>query len=154
MSQKIKFVRWLGAFGAGTSLEEAAAWELSQLDRQVAVEPLWRGRSFLNHCKIGLAVDHQASVFVKAWTTDAYTELRGTTLRPRHPDGYNRQDRGFRSLNRFLGFWSSLRPNYHGEAIFDAVHYTAVVVKRSATERGMSRANKLTELTGLPLVVL
>lgn len=39
----MKFVRWLGAFGSGSSLSEAAGWELSQTDRQVAVEPPHHG---------------------------------------------------------------------------------------------------------------
>ena len=38
----MKFVRWLGAFGESSSLAEAASWERSQVERQVAVEPLWR----------------------------------------------------------------------------------------------------------------
>lgn len=42
----MKFVRWLGAFGSGSDLNEAADWEQSQIERQVAAEPLWRGRSF------------------------------------------------------------------------------------------------------------
>jgi hypothetical protein len=36
----VKFVRWLGAFGRGESLTVAAAWEVSQVARQVAAEPL------------------------------------------------------------------------------------------------------------------
>lgn len=150
----IKFVRWLGAFGTGASLSEAASWELSQLNRQVAVEPLWRGLSLIDHAKIGLAVDHEASVFVKGWTCDAYTQLEGNILKTARPDSTTRQGKAFRSLDRFLSAWNRKKDGGHGEAVFDAPHYTAVVVKRDASERGFARARKLADQTGLPLVVL
>lgn len=152
----MKFVRWLGAFGSGPSIDEAASWEISQLDRQVAVEPLWRGRSLLDHAKIGLVVDHQSSVFVKAWTRDAYTTKVGAVLKTRGRDGDGRQQKAFRNLDRFLSYWTKMAPYNlgHGEAVFDAPVYSAVVVKSTATERGLRRAKKLADITKLPLVVL
>lgn len=149
----MKFVRWLGAFGSGSSLSEAADWELSQKNRQVAVEPLWRSRSLIDHAKIGLAVDHADSHFVRGWLSDAWTETRADgTLRPR--DGRVRNGAGYRDLDRFLAAWSRSRRGHHGEAIFDHVRYNAVVVKRSATARGYERARRLAANLSLPLEVL
>lgn len=98
----MKFVRWLGAFGSGSDLNEAADWEQSQIERQVAAEPLWRGRSFLGHAKIGLVVDHQASRFHAGWLVDAWTEKQDDgTLRPRYAPR-SRQGKNSRRLIDFL----------------------------------------------------
>jgi len=151
----MKFVRWLGAFGSGSSLTDAADWELSQTDRQVAAEPLHRGRSLLDHAKIGLVIDHEASRFHSGWLTDAWTvTLDDGTLkakfRPR-----DRQGRKFRDMDRFLAAWSAVKnPSRHGEVVFDSPAYRAVVVKSTATERGMRRAQRLAVRLNLPLEVL
>lgn len=151
----MKFVRWLGAFGSGSSLSEAAGWELSQTDRQVAVEPLHRGRSLLGHAKIGLVVDHAASRFHAGWLTDAWTVNRDDgTLRPRGKPR-NRQGRKFMDMDRFLAAWSAVKnPSYHAEVVFDSPIYRAVVVKSTATERGVRRAQRLASRLNLPLEVL
>src|SRR5574343_466494 len=140
----MKFVRWLGAFGSGSSLSEAVDWELSQTDRQVAVEPLYRGRSLLGGAKIGLAIDHDVSRFHAGWLTDAWTEQREDgTLRPKYRPR-DRQGRKFRDMDRFLAAWSAAKdPSNHGEVIFDSPIYRAVVVKSTATERGVRRAKRL-----------
>lgn len=151
----MKFVRWLGAFGSGTSLSDAAGWELSQIERQVAAEPLHRGRSLLDHAKIGLAVDHDASRFHAGWLTDAYTIRQDNgTLRPKYRPR-DRQGRKFSDMDRFLAAWSAVKnPSRHAEAIFDAPHYRAVVVKSTATERGVRRAKRIADRLNLPLEVL
>lgn len=152
----MKFVRWLGAFGSGSDLNEAADWEQSQIERQVAAEPLWRGRSFLGHAKIGLVVDHQASRFHAGWLVDAWTEKQDDgTLRPRYAPR-SRQGKKFKEINRFLAAWSADRKGAcrHGEVVFDSPIYCAVVVKSTATERGVSRAARLAARLNLPLKVL
>jgi hypothetical protein len=150
----MKFVRWLGAFGSGSSLSEAAEWEKSQTARQVAVEPLHRGRSLL-HAKIGLEINHAVSRFHAGWLCDAYTiEIDGGVLRPKYRPR-DRQGRKFRDMDRFLAAWSAVKgPSQHGEVIFDAPHYCAVVVKSSATERGVKRAARLAARLNLPLRIL
>lgn len=151
----MKFVRWLGAFGSGSSLSEAAGWELSQTDRQVAVEPLHRGRSLLDHAKIGLVVDHDASRFHCGWLCDAWTAVRDDgTLRAQYRPR-DRQGRKFRDMDRFLAAWSAVKsPSHHAEVVFDAPVYRAVVVKSTATERGVRRAKRLAARLNLPLEVL
>lgn len=151
----VKFVRWLGAFGQGTSLTDAAEWELSQTARQVAVEPLHRGRSLISYARIGLVVDHEASLFVKGWLTDAFTTLGDDgILRPKYLPR-SRQGKAYRDLNRFLAAWSAVKtPEKWAEALFDSPVYSAVVVKASATEHGRNRAKRLAERLGLPLMEL
>lgn len=151
----MKFVRWLGAFGSGSSLSEAAAWELSQTARQVAVEPLHRGRSLLGHAKIGLVIDHEASRFHAGWLKDAWTVPQDDgTLRAKYRPR-DRQGRKFRNMDRFLAAWSAVKdPSMHGEVVFDAPTYRAVVVKSTATERGIRRARRLASRLNLPLEVL
>ena len=152
----MKFIRWLGAFGKSSSLAEAASWERSQVERQVAVEPLWRGRSFILHAKIGLEVDWRQSRFVSGWLCDAWTETADDgTLRS------NADKRGklvrYRDRDRFLAIWSrqKLGGFYgHAEAAFEEAHYSSVVVKKSASARGKRRAQRLAEQLGLPLKVM
>lgn len=151
----MKFVRWLGAFGSGTSLFEAAGWELSQIERQVAAEPLHHGRSLITHAKIGLVIDHQVSRFHAGWLVDAYTKLGDDgTLRPKYKPRM-RQGKRFKDMDRFLAAWSAVKnPSGHAEVIFDAPHYCAVAVKSTATERGRRRAQRLADQLGMPLEVL
>ncbi len=151
----MKFVRWLGAFGSGSSLSEAAGWELSQTDRQVAVEPLHRGRSLIGHAKIGLVIDHDASRFHAGWLFDAWTDWRPDgTLRPKYKPR-TRQGRKYLDIDRFLAAWSAVKnPDHHAEVVFDSVIYCAVVVKSTATARGVGRAKRLAAMLSLPLEVL
>lgn len=150
----MKFVRWLGAFGSGSSLSEAAEWELTQTDRQVAVEPLHHGRSLL-HSKIGLEIDHGASRFHCGWLTDAWTTRRlDGTLRAKYRPK-DRQGKKYKDVNRFLAAWSAVRnPVKQGEAVFDSPIYIAVVVKSTATQHGKRRAKRLAARLNLPLKVL
>lgn len=151
----MKFVRWLGAFKKGTSLSEAAGWELSQTERQVAVEPLWRGRSLITKSKIGLEIDHQASVFASGWLSDAWTEVHADgTLRSDRSSCGRRDMKRFRNQDRFLSAWSKMRPTHHAEAVFAAPVYRAVVVKKNATAHGMGRARRLAAQLNLPLKVI
>ena len=148
----MKFVRWLGAFGAGNSLHEAAAWETRQCERQVAAEPLVRGKSLLSHAKIGLGIAHPEATFARGWLEDAWTEpdkngiLKASRER-RHE---------FKDMNRFLAALSKRSRNnkHHAEAAFNCPAYDCVVVKHDATPRGMRRAKRLAKTLNLPLRVL
>ena len=152
----MKFVRWLGAFGSGNSLHEAAEWETRQVDRQVAAEPLWHGRSFISHAKIGLSIAHPEATFARGWLADAYTEIadNGVIRATRN------RDVEFKNMDKFLKKWNQGRlgdkgvPFGHAEASFNAPTYDAVVVKHDATERGKRRAKRLAEALNLPLRVL
>jgi hypothetical protein len=152
----MRAIRWLGAFGSGASLSESADWEKAQSGRQVAAEPLWRGRSFIPHAKIGLEIDLAASLFVSGWMRDAWTEIdadgrlisnKGQTGR----DGLAR----YRNRDRFFAAWTrAASPRWHGEIAVDLPVYVAVVVKSTATHRGKARARKLAQRLGLPLKAL
>lgn len=151
----MKFVRWLGAFGQGTSLTDAAEWEQSQTARQVAAEPLHKGRSLISHTRIGLVVDHEASRFHAGWLTDAWTSVQADgTLRAKYLPR-TRQGKKFRDMDRLLAAWSAVKnPIRHAEAVFDSVTYSAVAVKATATDHGKNRAARLAARLNLPLRVL
>ena len=156
----MKFVRWLGAFGKGSSLLDAGKWEIAQTDRQVAVEPLWRGTSLVRHAMIGLEIDHNASIFRSGWLSDAWTAVNEDgVLTSSPPNGWakdSRKDlRRFKDMDRFLATWSRIRsPNHHAEAAFASPIYVSVVVKSCASDRGKQRAAKLAETLKLPLKVI
>lgn len=150
----MKFVRWLGAFGSGASLTEAAAWETKQCDRQVAAEPLYRGRSFIDHAKIGLAIANPESTFARGWTYDAWTRVDADGILKAHRMGYGKT-KPYKNMDRFLSAYSRCaHEGHHAEAAFNAPLYDAVVVKSTASERGKRRANRLAQQLGLPLKMI
>jgi len=144
----MKFIRWLGAFGNGNSLSEAARWEVSQTSRQVAAEPLIKGKSHISHAKIGLSVAHPEATFARGWLNDAFTvidERSGMIKATReHKSEYKNMDRFLAALNKRGGYG-------HGEAAFNSPIYDAVVVKGDASPRGKRRAQHLADLLKLPL---
>ena len=147
----MKFVRWLGAFGNGNSLKEAASWEMTQVSRQVAAEPLIKGKSHLNHAKIGLSVAHPEATFARGWLKDAYTvvdEKSGTLKATRE------RESEFKSMDRFLAALNKRGGYGHAEAAFNAPVYDAVVVKGDASPRGKRRAQRLAALLKLPMKTL
>lgn len=147
----MKFVRWLGAFGRGSSLAEAVTFETKKVSRQVAAEPLFRGRSLIPHAKIGLVIDESRSVFVRGWICDAWTIPNDSgVLRPRESPRKT-GNVPFRDKDRFLAAFQRETRTDHGEAVFDSVVYNAVVVKSTATAHGLARAEKLAITLGLPL---
>lgn len=147
----MKFVRWLGAFGSSSSLLEAAFWETSQNERQVAAEPLIKGKSLIRHAKIGLSINSPSASFARGWLWDAYTDHRGDGIlvakRSRGPCEYKSMDRFLAALNKRGG-------HGHAEASFNAPHYDFVVVKNDASPRGMRRAKRLALRLNLPIRVL
>jgi len=150
----MKFVRWLGAFGSGSSLTEAATWETKQVERQVAAEPLHRGKSYISHAKIGLAIANPESTFARGWLYDAWTVIDGDGILKAKRRGYGKQ-RPYRDMNRFLSAYSRcVHTGHHAEAAFNAPLYDAVVVKLTASERGKRRAHRLAQQMGLPLQMI
>lgn len=146
-----KFVRWLGAFGHGNSLAECAAWETKQTARQVAAEPLIRGKSKIHHAKIGLVVAHPEATFARGWLYDAYTveKINGVLMATRQ------RNNEFKSMDRFLAALSKQGGRMaHAEASFNAPLYSAVAVKKCASLRGKRRADRLAAMLDLPLVIL
>jgi len=57
-------------------------------------------------------------------------------------------------MDRFLAAHAKKRGSGHGEAAFNAPLYCAVVVKKSASDRGKDRAARLAAKMGLPLKTL
>ena len=147
----MKFVRWLGAFGAGNSLQEAAEWETKQVSRQVAAEPLIKGKSYIHHAKMGLSVARPEATFARGWLNDAFTvieEKSGLLKATRE------RDSEFKNMDRFLAALNKRGGEGHAEATFNAPIYDAVVVKGNASPRGKRRAQRLADFLKLPLKTL
>ena len=151
-----KFVRWLGAFGETRrvhTLSESARWEVSNTSRQVAVEPLIKGKSLIRHVLIGLVIDHEQSQFVKGFINDAYTIIeKDGTLKNTRFKAYRNIDRYLKAVNQKNDFW-------HGEAVFDIPKYSAVVFDRTNCHSGriapiQEKAKKLANELGLKLVII
>ena len=150
----MKFVRWLGAFrekGKYTLLE-SAQFEKGNKTRQVAVEPLLKGKSLITQAVIGLELDHESSQFVVGFLHDAWTEV--------DPDGTlrNTRNKGFRDMNRFLAAHAKKKPfECHGEAVFDLPIYKAVVLdlsSRTDVDRLKKMASNLAKELNLPLKII
>jgi hypothetical protein len=153
----MRAIRWLGAFGTGASLTEAADWEQSQTSRQVAAEPLWHGRSLISHAKIGLELDLAKSVFVSGWMRDAWTVTSADGRLVSDQSRRGRKDLSrYRNRDRFFAAWEKTAhaPYGHGEIAVDLPTYSAVVMKTTATAHGKARARRLARRLGLPLRVL
>jgi len=144
----MKFVRWLGAFGTGNSLTEAATWEKTQVSRQVAAEPLIKGKSHLSHAKIGLSVAHPDATFARGWLNDAYTVIEEKTGLIKATRERNHE---FKNMDRFLAALNKRGGVGHAEAAFNTPVYDAVVVKGDASPRGKRRAQRLADFLKLPL---
>lgn len=51
-----RVIRWMGAYGKQNGLEQALMFELFKCNREVAAEPLFRGKSGVYHAAVGLEV--------------------------------------------------------------------------------------------------
>lgn len=151
----MRFIRWMNAFRkSNEGIAESVQWEITVAwaVRQVAVEPLHRGRSLLRRrgATIGLVVDEQASTFVKGFYVDAYTEESGNGILYPQFAPNTRQGKGEKNMDRFLATWNKLSPDGHGEVIFQDVHYKGVVVK-GGNEDDLSLAKEISKQYGLKL---
>jgi hypothetical protein len=136
-----KFIRWLDAFG-DTNNRMAFAdycasldWELNQRDREVAVEPLWKGKSLIAWTKLGLEVDTSSSLFVRGWLKDAHSLIDNHGRLTKHRKRSNKHLKSFKCMDRFLAAWNKYGPERRswgllwGEATFDLPVYTRLVCK-------------------------
>ena len=106
----MKVIRWLGAYGRGSSLRAALHWEFTQQERkELAAEPLLNkfDQESQIDCKVGLLV--KRSAIKKIYRGDVFSKVdssNGCLKKTRH----------------------HLESTYHGEA-FVAPCYVAIVVK-------------------------
>jgi hypothetical protein len=147
----LKFVRWLNAYRRYSTLEEAVGWELTQSERQIATEPLWRSCSMLHSSQIGLVIDHEKSIFVKAWFFDATTVSDENGILRKTKKG-----RDFRNMNKFLSAWNrknpgSERDGWHGEVVFDKPVFSGVALMVKTTRNVRKIAEEISVQTGLPV---
>ncbi len=144
------FVRWLGAFCHRAGDKAAsAAWEVSQAAREVAAEPLYRGRSLLlwenEAVFVGLVACEQSSIFRAGFFRDC---------RSRHDrDGLlTGKGRPVRDLHRFKAAWNKSGKRHHGEAFFDLFTARAVAVRAGSSAARLQIARDIARSLNLPIV--
>ena len=144
------FVRWLGAFGRCQDVSASAEWELTQNAREVAAEPLFRGRSLIlaenSRVFVGIVADEKESEFKRGFFSDCWSKTASDgTLAPKH------KIRPIRDQDRFRRAWSKSVPTHHGEAFFDHFTAKAVAVRKDASPQKINVARDLAKTLGLPL---
>ena len=95
-------IRWLGAFGAASSLHEALNWELNQTEqKELAAEPITQKGSQIRNPRIGLLVKSKA--VIKKFNGDCFSiKESGRLVKTRNP----------RISDRHLEAW--VRPEFAG----------------------------------------
>ena len=152
-----QFVRWLGAYCSNERRKEiyqSAGWEVSQREREVAVEPLFRGRSLIlremKNVHVGLVPDMDKTQFGVGYLCDANTKVGadGVLTARRNTKG------SIRDKDRFLALWSKANPKHHGECVMDFFRASAVAVRANAPADALGMAQDLADSLGLPVVVI
>ena len=95
------YVRWIGAFGKGSTLSDSLNFEIYTCDRDVACEICKGYTSRISHAKIGLLLDNCA--IIKKFNGDCWSKNNnGMLYMTRNP----------KYASRHLEAWA--RPNYKG----------------------------------------
>ena len=152
-----QFVRWLGAYCSQQRKQEvsqSAIWETSQTEREVAVEPLFRGNSLIlreqRNVHVGLVPDMDKTEFRVGYFCDANTKIGDDgVLTARR----NTKD-SIRNMDRFLCAWNKRNPDHHGEVVMDFFKASAVAVRANAPADAFKLAQDLADSLGLPLVTI
>lgn len=153
------FVRWMGAFVRCHDLAKSAEWELSQTAREVAAEPLYRGRSLLlaedNYdlrIKVGLVIDEVQSHFRVGYFRDCYsgTDRKTGALLPKRSSPLRKP---IRDMDRFRKAWNGFKPFHHGEVFFDLIVARAVAARKGDKE-AESAGRDLAKRLSLPLILV
>lgn len=152
-----QFVRWLGAYCSHERKKEvsqSAHWETSQKEREVAVEPLFRGRSLVlreqRNVHVGLVPDMEKTNFCVGYFCDANTKIGHDGVLKARRNTKN----SIRDMDRFLSAWNKRTPNHHGEAVMDFFRASAVAVRANAPAEALQLAQDLADSLGLPLVTI
>lgn len=151
-----QFVRWLGAYCSNErrkEISQSAHWEISQKEREVAVEPLFRGRSLIlremKNVHVGLVPDMNKTQFCVGYFNDANTKIGD--------DGVlaaRRNKESIRDKDRFMAAWGKANPKHHGECVMDFFKASAVAVRANAPAEALNMAQDLADSLGLPLVTI
>jgi hypothetical protein len=151
-----KFVRWMGAYcprSVSRELVNAALWEVSQADREVACEPLFRGRSLIlneqAHVHVGLVPCMDKTNFCVGYFGDALTKITDSGLLTA-----NRNKKSVRDMDRFLAAWGKSAPKRHGECIVDFFTVKAVAVRYGAPQWAVEVAHEIAHELGVPVEVV
>lgn len=151
-----KFVRWMGAYcprSVSRELVSAVLWEVSQVDREVACEPLFRGRSLIlreqAHVHVGLIPCMDKTQFRVGYFGDALTKITDSGLLKA-----NRNKESVRDMDRFLAKWGKSAPTWHGEVIVDFFTVQAVALRHGAPQWAVDVAHDIADELGVEVVVI
>ena len=143
------FVRWLGAYGPCEDVVNSAVWETTQTAREVAAEPLYRGRSLLlaeiEAVNVGLVLCQYESVFRAGFFRDCWSSADA------HGNLTNSRAKAVRDMHRFCAAWAKMRPARHGEVFFDRLSVKAVALRKGACAK---TARKLSARLGVPIILI
>jgi len=153
-SVKSQAVRWLGAFGYGSSVEKIAEFEMNPR-REVSCEIIPIGK--VSHIKamVGSSSNQELTMLVAGYAGDAWTK-----------DSRNRDVLGEALPDRDRAFSTNGKPSVDcinrpaifvmagviSKASIAGPRYTAIVVKRGAGESAFAFADSLAKATNLPVV--
>lgn len=152
---KSQAVRWLGAFGKGSSINAIAEFELNPR-REVSCEiiPEWKV-SHIHQARVGLLIDQGRTYLVAGYAGDAWTSdaRKPDELGEALPD----RQRPFSSDWKTVGgLYKAARRIEDGgryiEGVVSGPRYLAVVVKRGSNEYSFAFAERLANAMGLEVI--
>lgn len=139
-------VRWLGAYGHGSSLESSLQWELTQCDREVAAERFATGRGYAARYRHG---EFTACVGLRL--------AKGALIRRFPGDVYSRTGEDGRLVpSRYASGVDLCGIGRHEECFCRPV-YDAIVCREHPARMGRGVAGTLARVAaqyGLPILVL
>lgn len=152
---KSQAIRWLGAFGHGSSVKSIAEFELNPR-REVSCEIIPEGRvSHIQQAKVGLLIDQGRTHLVAGYAGDAWTNDQ------RKPDelGEALPDRP----REFCSDWSTVGGLYNAarriefggryiEGVVAGPRYKAVAIKRGSNSSAFAFADRLAKVMNLEVI--
>jgi hypothetical protein len=151
---KSQAIRWLGAFGHGSSVESIAEFELNPR-REVSCEIIPEGRVSHIHAKVGLLIDQGRTHLVAGYAGDAWTcdSKKMDELGEALPDRPRQFSTDWSTVG---GLYKTARRVECGgryiEGVVSGPRYRAVAVKRGSTPSAFAFADRLAKAMGLEVV--
>lgn len=148
-------IRWLGAYGHGTSIESIAEFELNPR-REVSCEIIPEGKgSHIRHARVGLMIDQGRTHLVAGYAGDAMT--RDNRIKDELGEALPRRLRPFSTDWKTVGgLYKEARRN--GESYIEGVvagpKYSAIILKTGSRESAATFATRLSCLMELPVIEL
>jgi len=150
-------IRWLGAFGKGSSVDSIAAFEMNPR-REVSCEIFPEGKgSHIRQALVGLLIDQRSTFLVAGYAGDAWTN--DNRKRDELGEALPARSREFTTdWETVGGLYKTARRIEGGgryiEGIVAGPRYSAVVLKCGASDRAAAFADALANAMNLPVIQL